>query len=112
MMQKTLNKIIDYAAAVSDADSIVLFGSMANGTDNIYSDIDLLIITGNAVMKRDIIALIKNFSAELSLKADVLVYSKLEIEKESETPYSFIRGILNSGRVVYGKSLDNYIEKR
>ena len=78
-MKRTLKKIIDYAIGTSEPEVIILFGSMATGKANVYSDVDLLIITDNTFIKKDIIAMITSFSSELSLKADVLVYTRSEV---------------------------------
>lgn len=103
-MKRTLKKIIDYAVRVSEPEMIILFGSMANNNDNVFSDVDLLIITDNAFIKKDIIEMITSFASELSLKADVLIYSRSEIERESQKSNSFIASIIKSGKVVYKKN--------
>ncbi len=102
-MEKTLEKIINYAMSVAEPELIILFGSMADKKDNIFSDVDLLIVLDDIYVKNDIAAKIKSYSSELSLKADVLIYSRSEIERESLKPNSFIAAIIKSGRVVYKK---------
>jgi predicted nucleotidyltransferase len=97
----TLQKIIDYAVGIAEPEMIILFGSMANGMINSFSDVDLLIISENTWMKKDIIAKIVSYSSELSLKIDVLIYSRSEIEKKSQKSNSFIAAIIKSGKVVY-----------
>jgi len=103
-MKRTLERIVDYAAGISEPEMIILFGSMATGKANVYSDVDLLIITDNIFIKKDIIAMVKIFSNELSLKADVLVYTRSEIEGGAKEPNSFIEAIMKSGKVVYRKN--------
>lgn len=100
-MKKTLKKIIDYAVGIAEPEMIILFGSMANGEINSFSDVDILIVSENNSTKRDIIARISSYSNELSLKADVLVYSRLEIERETQKAGSFIKAIVKSGKIVY-----------
>ncbi|MBW2737690.1 MAG: hypothetical protein JRE64_02340 [Deltaproteobacteria bacterium] len=75
-MKRTLKKIIDYAVVIAEPEMIILFGSMAN---------EMTI----------------SYSSELSLKADVLIYSGSEIERESQKSNSFIAAIIKSGKVVY-----------
>ena len=104
-MKRTLKKIIDYAARVAEPEMIILFGSMADGTTNVFSDVDLLIILENALMKKDITAKIVSYSSELSLKADVLIYSESAIERESQKSNSFIAAIIKSGKVIYKNNL-------
>ena len=100
-MEKTLEKIIDYAARVAEPEMIILFGSMADEMTNVFSDVDLLIILENALMKKDITAKIVSYSSELSLKADVLICSRSEIEREIQKSNSFIAAIIKSGKIVY-----------
>lgn len=102
-MQKTLNKIISYAASIAEPDKIILFGSMATGNVNNFSDVDLLIISNNTSAKKEITSLIENYTNELSLKTDVLFYSEKEIQKEISTPDSFVAGILKAGKIVFSK---------
>lgn len=109
-MTKTLEKIIAYAAMVAEPEMIILFGSMADNKANIFSDVDLLIITSKTE-KRYVTSMIESFSKELSLKTDVLIYSKAEIEKEVLVPNSFLTGIVKAGKVVWsdGMSDSNYV---
>ena len=100
-MKRTLKKIIDYAVEIAEPEMIILFGSMANGMINSFSDVDLLIISENNLMKMDITVGIASYSSELSLKTDVLIYSRSEIERETQKPNSFIKAIIKSGEVVY-----------
>lgn len=104
-MKQTLKKIIDYVVGAADPDMVILFGSMANGLPNVFSDVDLLIITENSPYKKDIAARIISYSNELSLKTDVLIYSRSEMERESQKPNSFIAAIIESGKVVYKKKI-------
>lgn len=105
-MKRTLSKIVDYAAKVTEPEQIILFGSMSNGSHNVFSDVDLLIVVDNTFSKKDIAAVITSYARELSLKADVLVYSGSEIENESKKADSFVSAILKSGKLVFEKNLD------
>lgn len=89
---------------VAEPEKVILFGSMADGTANRFSDVDLLIITENADMKQEIASRIVSYTHELSLKSDVLVYSISEMEKQCEQSNSFIAAIIKSGEVVYEKN--------
>ncbi len=109
-MKNTLGKIIDYAARIADPDEIILFGSMSTGKANWFSDIDLLIVSDNPAIKKEVASRIMCFSRELSLKSDVLIYSKSEIERETQRPNSFIAAIIKSGKIVYEKRTE-YLQK-
>ena|SRR3990172_315868 len=109
-MKNTLGKIIDYASRIADPDEIILFGSMSTGKTNWFSDIDLLIVSDNPAIKKEVAARIISFTRELSLKSDVLIYSKSEIERETQKPNSFIAAIIKSGKIVYEKRTE-YLQK-
>jgi uncharacterized protein len=102
-LKGTLQKIIDYAVQVSEPEEIILFGSMANGTANIYSDIDLLIISERVINRNEAATRIRDYANQYSLKSDVLIYSQSEYKKELSTSTSFIKAVKENGRIVYKK---------
>lgn len=101
-MQKTISRITDYIVQVADPDKIMLFGSIARGTYNQYSDIDLLIISDEKPTK-DQISKIKTFINELSVSADILIHSQSEIDVAVKISHSFLAGILKNAKTVYEK---------
>lgn len=103
MMRSTINKIVDYVIKIAEPEEIILFGSMANGTQNVYSDVDLLIITEELFADRQIADRVRQFAQELSLHADVLVQTKTSFQQACEIPDSFLSGIRYSGRILYKK---------
>lgn len=100
-MKRTLEKIINYAAGIAEPEMIILFGSMADEITNVFSDVDLLVVSENTIFKKDIIDKIVSYSSELSIKTDALIYSRSEIERESQESNSFIAAIIKSGKVVF-----------
>lgn len=103
-MKRTIEKIVEYAASVADPEKIILFGSMAQDRINVYSDVDLLIVSENPEIKREVTAKINSFSNQLSLKIDVLIHSQSELEQACQKPHSFLAAIVNSGSVVFEKA--------
>lgn len=104
-IENTLNKIIEYAVYVTEPEEIILFGSMTNKTANVYSDVDILIISDSD--KKEAVSKIRNFVYQLSLKTDVLIYSREEFDKELNLPVSFLKATHKSGKIVYKKSFKN-----
>lgn len=100
-MKKTIERIVKYASRISEPEQIILFGSLANNTNNVHSDLDLLVILDDITSKRQIAEKIKQYAQEFAISADVLVYSKDQIKRESEQPFSFISSVLKSGKIVY-----------
>lgn len=103
-LRNTLEKIINYAVYVAEPEKIVLFGSMVNGNANVYSDVDLLIITSSSIDKKEVVTKIKSHSNESSLKTDVLIYSCFELEEELKLANSFVTAICKYGKIVYKKT--------
>jgi predicted nucleotidyltransferase len=102
-MVKTLQKIISYSATVAEPEKIILFGSMASNNSNVFSDVDLLIISDSIINKKGIVDMIVCYTKEYSLKTDVLIRTSAEIEKELLVPNSFLGWILKSGKVVWSR---------
>jgi predicted nucleotidyltransferase len=102
-LKRTIEKIVSYAVSVTDPEEIVVFGSMINGTANVNSDLDLLIITESGINKKEAVARIRNQANQFSLKTDVLIYSKYEFEKEIKIENSFIKAVQKSGKIIYKK---------
>jgi len=103
-MQGTIQKIVHFVKGMVEPEMIILFGSVADGKFNENSDIDLLIVTGDLHLKRSYTEKIINYSRELSLKADVLIYSTGQLEKESGKANSFVGSIMKHGKILYKKS--------
>ena len=103
-MEKALDRIIDYAVCAARPEKIVLFGSFANGKNDIYSDVDLLVVTEHSYMKKELEARISSIAKEYSLNADILIHTPSEIEKAYKKPFSFLSSIISGGIIVYEKS--------
>jgi len=96
-----ISRIVDYAARISDPEEIILFGSMGNGNHNVHSDLDLLIVVKETAGKSQIAGLVKRYAYELSITADVLVYTRQELNERGSRPDSFLAGVIASGKTVY-----------
>jgi len=105
-LKSTIDKIVKYAVHVTEPEKIILFGSMINGTANVNSDVDLLIISESCINNKEAMSRIKNYANQHSLKTDVLIYSCSEFERELNTSNSFISAVHKSGKIVHKKSLE------
>ena len=100
-MTGILKKIISYIIYLTEPEEIILFGSFAERKNNLYSDIDLLIITDRIVNKRETESRVMDFIREFSLKSDVLIHTQTVKEKALKEPLSFLGSIIKKGTVVY-----------
>ncbi|MBE7520423.1 MAG: nucleotidyltransferase domain-containing protein [Thermoflexaceae bacterium] len=82
---------------------IILFGSHAWGTPGEDSDIDLLIVVGDAPADPLDVA-VRGHSAlsGMGVSKDILVRSSEELEERATVAASLERKILDHGRVIYG----------
>ncbi len=103
-MKRTIERIVNYAVQVTDADEVILFGSMVSNISNVNSDVDLLVISESNISKKEAVEKIRNHANQYSLKTDVLIFTAKELEKELSTLESFVRAIHKSGKIVYKKS--------
>ncbi len=82
---------------------IILFGSLAEEDVDVFSDLDLLVImppekSGKEWMR----SLYENI--DLGIASDIVVYNQEEWQENLPTS-SFLRSILDSGKIVYEKRL-------
>ena len=99
-----INNIALEIANKFNPEQIILFGSYAKGTQNLSSDIDLLIIqdTDLPKYKRGIdirMSLIGN-----KLPFDILVYTRIEFELEKNDKYSFLFSAIKNSKILYERS--------
>jgi uncharacterized protein len=107
-MQKTIGKIVDFVVGHIEPERVILFGSMATSKNNVNSDIDLLVIVNNAGALQGYPKLIEGYCKELSVSADVLIYSKSELERAMAKENSFIAAILKSGKIIYEQNIEKF----
>jgi uncharacterized protein len=105
-VNNVIGRIVDYAARISDPEEIILFGSMANGTHNVHSDLDLLIIVNETAGRSQLAGLVERYAHELSLAADVLVRTRQEVSESCAQPDSFLGSVIASGKTVYRQNSD------
>ena len=103
MTNKTLKKIVNYSVQIAEPERIILFGSVASGKQNIYSDLDLLVVTNTIHDRRNLANQINSFVSEMALESDILIYSEKEIEKAALAPFSFLGSIAKEGKIIYQK---------
>jgi uncharacterized protein len=102
-METVLKRIVDYINHIADPEEIILFGSMASGTNDACSDIDLLIISENTHQRHKIIQEIKAFIAQLGYRSDILMLKNEELKNEIENPKSLLHNALKIHQKIYKK---------
>jgi predicted nucleotidyltransferase len=95
----------------SDPFKVVLFGSYANGTPNVDSDVDIMVVLDNNDVSKTyeerlrkkvgIRRLVREINRKISL--DILVYSKEELKMVKEYGNTFVIEVEKTGKVIYEK---------
>lgn len=103
-----LPKIIESLKEI-DPFKIYMFGSVANGTDNEDSDIDLAVILNSDILPKTYDeklknkVLVRNSILDLSMEVpiDLLVYTKEEFKRLDEVNKPFMAEIVEKGTIIY-----------
>lgn len=104
-MEKIIDRIKNYIIHVAQPTEIILFGSVAEEKNNIYSDIDILIVTKykalhNEHLARQIRAYIKEFSFE----SDIFIIDEDSFMNARNDPFSFMSITKKTGKIIYKKA--------
>lgn len=102
-MERTLQTIVNYVITVAEPEQILLFGSFAEGRQNVHSDLDLLIITKHDKAGDYIAERIETFIRELGLESDVLVRSEEELQRAVSESNSFLSSVAKNAKKLYEK---------
>ncbi len=97
-LEASMESITEQLAALG-ALKVILFGSLATGTVDVYSDLDLLVIMPSTKTGKEWMKIVYG-NVERGVAADIIVYNQEEL-RERLPSSSFLRHIMNCGRVVY-----------
>jgi uncharacterized protein len=88
--------------AAPHVEQIVLFGSRARGDADADSDYDFLVIEPTVVNRAAEMVRLRRALRPLRLAADVLVYSREEVNRWGQQPGTALYWALKEGRIVHG----------
>jgi predicted nucleotidyltransferase len=80
---------------------IILFGSAARGEAGRYSDIDVLVVVPEGMHRRRTAQLIYRQLLGFGLPVDVVVATRADMERYSDSPGLVYREALRDGRELY-----------
>ncbi len=101
-LEASMVSITEQLAALG-ALKVILFGSLATGTVDVYSDLDLLVIMPSTKTGKEWMEIVYG-NIEREIDADIIVYNQQEF-RERLPSSSFLRHALSYGRVVYEKAI-------
>ena len=80
---------------------VVLFGSQVRSSANKLSDVDLLVVMGNAPDKRQAAVEIRRSLGDLPVSKDSVVTAPVEIARRGHVVGTDLHSALREGKVVY-----------
>ncbi len=87
-----------------DPEKIILFGSHANGTATVHSDIDLLIIFKDVEDKREQAVAIQTLLADCPISEDIIIATEQDVEKYKHSVSSVLRFATEEGKIIYERT--------
>jgi len=95
-------RVIEMAKQKIVSDLIIVFGSVANGTANDDSDLDIIVVKDT-----DENSFISGAEARLALEdsnipIDIIVYTPEEFKRDLSNKYSLAHEAMTTGRIVHG----------
>lgn len=100
-----INEVIAKIATRFNPDKIIIFGSYANGLQNVDSDLDILIVQDSDLPMHK-----RGFDIRMSLidtmiPMDILIYTKSEFEQEKNRSFSFLNSAMKNSKIMYERAI-------
>ncbi|KAA5806010.1 nucleotidyltransferase domain-containing protein [Thermoanaerobacterium thermosaccharolyticum] len=104
-LEEELKSLVDTIVEKCNPQKIILFGSMANGKQTVWSDIDLVIIMDTDLRYIDRLLYISQI-AKCDVPVDFFVYTPEEERRFIETNNLFYtKEVIEKGKVLYEREL-------
>lgn len=103
MLVEEIKSLFEPVLSKTPAQQVYLFGSMARGTADEYSDVDLVIV---ADTDRPFVERFKDFMGLLNVSpaaVEMLVYTNEEFKRMLENENGFIQNVIQEGRIIYAR---------
>jgi len=103
--KEIIKEIKDKIVGMYHPEKIILFGSYANGTPTINSDLDILIVSDkerNLPRRKRGLDLLYELR-KYHFSKDIVIYTSKEIEEWENVRSAFITEIMNKGILLYEK---------
>jgi len=99
--QAIIDTMVERIVARFQPARILLFGSRARGTDNRWSDVDLLVVMDEVEDKRRAAVEMSRALGDLTVSKDIVVTTPDEIARRGNVVGSVLRAARREGKVVY-----------
>lgn len=105
-IEKIVQSVTELAVRCLDPDTVILFGSVAQGRTRVDSDIDLLVVSRFREPKGLRAAELRGLLGNCPLAVDLKLYTADELVAEVENPHSLASTALAQGILLYGRPGD------
>ena len=102
MFEEEVKSFVDRIAHDCNPKAIIIFGSVAKGTFNENSDLDIMVILETEMTYYERTLAVRKSIGVTSIPIDILAFTPEEIEEGKRVNGSIISEALNTGRAVYG----------
>lgn len=96
-----ISTMVDRIVARFQPSRVVLFGSQARGTASKWSDVDLLVVMGEAPDKRRLEVEMRRLLGGLGVGKDIVVTTPDEIASRGQVVGTVLHAALRDGKVLY-----------
>jgi predicted nucleotidyltransferase len=90
--ERTIREVVKRVATAARPSKIILFGSLARGTPDEGSDLDLLVIEPELADRYEEMIRLRDAIGPIGTGVDVLVYSEEEAERRGQVPGPWCTG--------------------
>ena len=101
---KTIRAIAEHIAEQFDPEEIILFGSYAYGKPTPWSDVDLLVVMDTPNGEMEAILEIGDSLPDTDFSVDIIVRSRIVLEKRKKLGDWFLREVTRKGKVLYERT--------
>jgi len=100
--EKQIDELVERIRDDFNPKAIIIFGSVARGTADELSDLDVAVIMDTDLAWTQRTVTVRRSLRNIRIPLDVLVFTPEEIEFERRNPCTLVSEMLKSGTIVYG----------
>lgn len=99
--QDRIDEVVKRIVEGYNPKKIILFGSYANGTQTVHSDLDLFIVKNTTTRPIERGVEVRVLLKEIIMPMDIVIYTPEEYEKHKNQKYGLAYEIQRTGKIIY-----------
>jgi len=100
-IQSEIQKVVDKIVQEFHPEKVILFGSYANGTPHLDSDVDLFVVKDTNLPSLQRIEVLDRLFPRRPFAMDFLVYTPTQVRERVEMGDIFVQDVVKNGKVLY-----------